>query len=146
MKNDLSLENLFMYVDKDRSKTMTIEEVSRGLASILQSDEIIVLFDSIDDDHNKIITYEELISGCAQIQTSYIVYKMRQAILGGAGVKQVFLSVGLTETEALDVIKFEEVVRLSFDQLSKKEIDNLFRHFDRRGVGQVTMEEFNRGL
>ena len=148
LKNDLSLENLFMFVDKDRSKTVTIEEMSRGLSSVLQSDEIITLFDSIDEDRNKIITYEELISGCAQIQTSYVVYKMRQAILGGTGqgVKQVFQSVGLAETEALDIIKFEEVVRLSFDQLSKKEIDNLFRHFDRRGVGQVTMEELNRGL
>lgn len=148
LKNDLSLENLFMFIDKDRSKTVTIEEMSRGLSSILQSEEIIILFDSIDEDRNKILTYEELISACAQIQTSYVVYKMRQAILGGTGqgVKQVFQSVGLGETDALDIIKFEEVVRLSFDQLSKKEIDNLFRHFDRRGVGQVTMDELNRGL
>ena len=65
MKNDLSLENLFMFIDKDRSKTITIEEMSGGLSSILQSDEIIALFDSIDEDRNKIITYEELISGCA---------------------------------------------------------------------------------
>ncbi len=46
----------------------------------------------------------------------------------------------------MDIIKFEEAVRISFKELSRSEIDALFRHFDRRGVGTITLDEFNGGL
>jgi Ca2+-binding EF-hand superfamily protein len=80
IKQDLSLDHLFAFIDKDKSSTVTIEELSRGLSNILSSDETLQLFMSLDQDNSKTITYEELVSGCSQIHASYILYKIRQAI------------------------------------------------------------------
>ena len=66
VKNDLSVDQLFGFIDKDKSSTITIEEFTRGFSNgILSPDECIQLFMSIDFDQNKVLTYEELVNSCA---------------------------------------------------------------------------------
>jgi hypothetical protein len=38
---------------------------------------------SIDKDGNKNLSYEELVVGCNKIHSSYVLYKLKQAIQGG---------------------------------------------------------------
>lgn len=46
----------------------------------------------------------------------------------------------------MDILEFDEVVKLCFKQLSKIELDTLFMHFDKRGLGTITKDDFQRGL
>ncbi len=83
VKHDLSLEHLFAFIDKDRSQSISIEELTKGLQNILTPDECLALFMSIDKDGNKNLSYEELVIGCNKIHASYILFKLKQAIQGG---------------------------------------------------------------
>jgi len=50
LKNDYSLDQIFAFMDKDLSKTVSIEEITRGLSSVLSADESRALFMAIDLD------------------------------------------------------------------------------------------------
>ena len=60
IKNDISLEHLFAYLDKDRSKSISVAELSRGLKSILSEAEIVKYFQTVDIDQGNTVTFEEL--------------------------------------------------------------------------------------
>ena len=74
IKNDLSLEHLFAFIDKDKSKTITIEEFTRGLQVVLTAEEARALFLNIDNDQNNLLTYEELVTALQQVHTGYVLY------------------------------------------------------------------------
>ena len=61
IKNDLSLETLFRFIDKDKSKSLSIQELTRGLTGILKDEEIRILFIAVDRDNSNSISYDELI-------------------------------------------------------------------------------------
>lgn len=81
IKNDLAVDHLFAFIDKDRSNSVTIEELTRGLCpDIITPDECVALFMSIDQDGNKVLTYEELVLGLSKIHASYCLHKIRMAL------------------------------------------------------------------
>lgn len=51
-------------MDKDKSKGISIGELTKGLSKVLSSDECRVLFDAADKDKSNEVTYEELIGEC----------------------------------------------------------------------------------
>lgn len=61
-------------------------------------------------------------------------------------VEKVFKTVDDNSNGIMDVTEFNEAVSLCYRELSKHEVDVLFKHFDKRGVGTITKEEFNKGL
>lgn len=83
IKNNLSLETLFRFIDKDKSKSLSIEELTRGLTGILSDDEIRYLFIAVDRDNSNSISYEELIQECSKIHCAYVLDKIRTAINSG---------------------------------------------------------------
>lgn len=44
------------------------------------------------------------------------------------------------------MVEFDELVRLNFQQLKKYEVDSLFSHFDKKGLGKISLKEFKEGL
>jgi Ca2+-binding EF-hand superfamily protein len=149
IKNDLSLDHLFTFIDRDRSKTVTIEEFTRGMSGVLSPDEALRLFMTLDSEGNKLLTYEELVSGCAKIHAAYVLHKMRLAIQSGGAnltIDKIFKAIDDNSNNELDVTEFYEAVSLSYKELNKHEVDVLFQHFDKRGMGRITKDEFNRGL
>ena len=83
IKNDLSLEQLFRYIDKDKSKSLTIQELTRGLSNILTDEEIRILFMTVDKDNSNTVSYEELITECSKIHCGYVLQKLKAAIENG---------------------------------------------------------------
>lgn len=39
----------------------------------------------------------------------------------------------------MDVVEFNEVVSSAFQTLQKHEVDILFSHFDKKGLGKITL-------
>jgi hypothetical protein len=52
----------------------------------------------------------------------------------------------MNQDNALDVVEFNEVVSSAFQTLQKHEVDILFSHFDKKGLGKITLAEFKHGL
>jgi Ca2+-binding EF-hand superfamily protein len=48
---------MFAFLDKDKSQSLTIEEVTRGLKSILTDFEIIKLFQAIDNNKSNTLCF-----------------------------------------------------------------------------------------
>ena len=46
----------------------------------------------------------------------------------------------------MDITEFDEAIRMCYKELPKHEIDLLFQHFDKKGIGKITKEEFRLGL
>lgn len=59
--NKLSILDLFKFLDKDKSKGLTIQELTKGMGTILTEDEVRYLFLAVDVDKSGEITQEELI-------------------------------------------------------------------------------------
>jgi Ca2+-binding EF-hand superfamily protein len=107
IKNDLSLEHIFAYLDKDKSQAISIEEVTRGFQSILNDAEILKLFMTIDSDGSKSINYEELVVAFKDVHTNYILHKLKQAItMGNLTPEKVFNAVDVDSSRQLDVVEF----------------------------------------
>ena len=83
IKNDISLEHLFAYLDKDRSKSISVAELSRGLKSILSEAEIVKYFQTVDIDQGNTVTFEELTVSLKEVHLNYILHKLKLAITSG---------------------------------------------------------------
>jgi len=46
----------------------------------------------------------------------------------------------------MDISEFNQVVALCYKELNRHEVDVLFSHFDKRGVGYLNKDEFQKGL
>ena len=71
-----------MFLDKDKSKSLSIEELTRGLTNnkVLTAEEVRDLFVAVDYDKSNSITYDELIRECSKIHCAYIQSKIKSAI------------------------------------------------------------------
>jgi Ca2+-binding EF-hand superfamily protein len=56
-------------------------------------------------------------------------------------VEKVFKTVDDNSNGIMDVTEFNEAVSLCYRELSKHEVDVLFKHFDKRGVGNLSSSE-----
>lgn len=92
------------------------------------------------------LTYEELVNGCSKIYASYVLHKLRQAIQGGASkglsIDKVFATVDDNGNGDMDISEFNQVIALCYKELNRHEVDVLFTHFDKRGVGYLNKVEF----
>ncbi len=141
------MEHLFAFIDRDRSHSVTIAEMTRGLQSVLSDKEVVVIFEWVDQDKNGSLSFEEVVNAFKEVHTGYVLNKLRQAITNGKLTpEKVFATIASDEKESLDVIKFDELVRLNFQQLKKYEVDSLFAHFDKKGLGKINVQEFKNGL
>jgi len=59
---------------------------------------------------------------------------------------KIFKTVDDNNNGQMDIMEFNEVVGLCYKELKKHEVDSLFQHFDKRGLGDITKDEFQRGL
>lgn len=148
IKSDLSLEQLFRYLDKDKSKGITIQELTRGLNSILTDEEVRILFIAVDKDQSNEITYEELITECAKIHCGYVLQKIKGAIESGKSmsIDKVFDTLDSNKNGDMEITEFNEMLHLLYDNVDKFEVDELFKHFDSKGFGKITKEDFKKAL
>jgi Ca2+-binding EF-hand superfamily protein len=88
------------------------------------------------------------VAGCDKIHASYILHKLRNVIGGttGMSIDKVFASVDDNGNGTMDIMEFSDCVSLCFQELKKHEVDTLFKHFDRKGLGRITKDEFKAGL
>ena len=59
---------------------------------------------------------------------------------------KVFATVDENNSNSMEVIEFNEMISACYQELKKHEIDTLFKHFDKKGLGKITKEEFKKGL
>jgi Ca2+-binding EF-hand superfamily protein len=57
-------------------------------------------------------------------------------------IDKIFKTVDDDGKGVMDITEFNEVVTLCYTDLKKHEIDSLFQHFDKNGVGRLTKDEF----
>ena len=61
----MDLETVFAYLDKDKSKGISLSELSQGLKKAgLSPEECKILFIAADKDKSNQVTYSELINEC----------------------------------------------------------------------------------
>ena len=46
----------------------------------------------------------------------------------------------------MGVTEFNQMIRLLYDRVDKYEVDALFKHFDTKGCGKITVDEFKKAL
>ena len=74
---------LFSHLDKDKSKSISIGELTLGLKSCLSDDEARELFIAVDKDKSNSITIDELINECSMIHCAYVLDEIKKAIKDG---------------------------------------------------------------
>ena len=123
IKNSLELNHLFSYLDRDNSKSIGIEEFTRGLSGvnrILSDAECVKVFEHIDIDHSKDLTYKEIIHSLQEIYTGYILHKLRSIIENSGGKltpEAVFAACDDNRDGVIDVTEFNEMVQLQIGDL-----------------------------
>eukprot|EP00347_Sterkiella_histriomuscorum_P001912 403370193 len=147
LQANTGLQELFTFIDKDKSNSLSIGELTTKMKGILNDDESLALFQAVDQDQSNEITRDELISECSKIHCSYVLQKLRNAIeTGKMTYEKVFEAVDDDGNNTMEVHEFNQAVNLLFQNVEKYEIDALFKHFDVQGVGRITKEEFKRAL
>ncbi len=149
IKSEIELSHLFAYLDRDNSKSISIEEFTRGLNTVFSAEEARILFIHIDTDESNTLSYEEIINSLQHIYTGYILYKLRGMIdkSGGAlTAESIFKTADTNEDGLMDVTEFYDLMQLQITGLSKLEVDLLFQHFDKKGRGKINVQEFKNGL
>lgn len=102
---------------------------------------------SIDTNTSNTVCYEELVLAFRDVHTNYILHKLKQAITSGKlTAEKVFNASDSDSNKELDVIEFNEMVSNCFQALKKYEVDALFAHFDKQGLGRISVAEFKAGL
>lgn len=82
-----------------------------------------------------------------EVQVNYILHKLNLAVTSGKLTPaQVFNASDLDQSKTLDVVEFNDMISFAFQKLSKHEVDALFSHFDKKGLGKITLPEFKQGL
>ena len=143
----MSLEQLFAFIDKDKSKQLSMKELTLGLKSVLTDEEIVLLFQAVDRDQSNEISYDELMGACGRIHCGYVMDKVKRAIdRGDLSVDKVFQTVDSDGNGAIDIVEFNEMISLLYDKVGKTEVDELFKHVDKRGTGKVTLEDLKKAL
>lgn len=142
IKSEIELSHLFAYLDRDNSKSISIEEFTRGLNTVLTAEEARILFLHLDTDDSNSITYNEIINNLQHIYTGYILFKLRGMIdkSGGALTPElIFKTADNNDDGSMDVTEFYELMQLQITGLSKVEVDLLFQHFDKKGRGKINL-------
>jgi hypothetical protein len=61
-------------------------------------------------------------------------------------VDSVFATLDDNNNGLMEVTEFNELITMLYEAVDKYEVDALFRHFDTRGMGRITKEEFKKAL
>ncbi len=101
-----------------------------------------------DHDNNKDITQDELITECSKIHCAYVLKKLRSAIENAKGqtVDSVFHTLDNNGDNQMSVTEFNEMISMLYQTVDKYEVDTLFKHFDKKGRGRITLQEFKDAL
>ena len=149
MKHDYSLEVIFKFLDKDKSNDVSIEELTRGLKELLTAEECRILFLAVDKDHSGGISYDEIITECSKINCGYVLSKMKSVLQGSKDMtpEKVFDLYDRDRSNKMEITEFNEMLNYLYEGgINKVEVDSLFKHFDSRGVGYITKEDFKKAL
>lgn len=101
-----------------------------------------------DKDDSKQITVDELISECAKIHTGYVLSKLKAAIENAKGqtIDSIFNTLDDNNNGLMEVSEFNSLINALYETVDKYEVDALFKHFDSRGMGKITKDEFKRAI
>lgn len=147
LQNDTSLQDLFTFMDKDKSDSLTIGELTTKMKNILDDNECLTLFQALDQDNSSTITRDELISECSKIHASYVLQRLKNAIESGkTKIQDIFKAVDSNGNGEMEIHEFNEAIGLLYSNLDKYEVDALFKHFDTQGLGHITVDQFKRAL
>ena len=82
------------------------------------------------------------------IHCGYVLQKLKMAIENAKGqsIEKIFKTLDDNNNNQMEVIEFNQMIRLLYDQVDKYEVDALFKHFDTKGCGRITLEEFKKAL
>ncbi|CDW86689.1 protein fantom [Stylonychia lemnae] len=144
----LDLHTLFKFLDKDKSKTLTIGELTMGMKNYLDDKEALELFMAIDKDNSNSISIDEIINECSMIHCVYVLDQLKKAIQTGVdlSVEKVFETVDNNKNGEMDIFEFNEMITLLHKDVEKFEVDAIFKHFDIKGTGKISKEDFKKAL
>lgn len=46
----------------------------------------------------------------------------------------------------MNIVEFNNLISLIYDDVGKVEVDELFKHFDKKGLGSITKQDFTAAL
>jgi len=131
-KSDLSLQDFFRYADKDKSKGISIVELTKAMVGVLTEEECRILFLAADKDNSGDITPEELIRECSSIHQNYVFEKIRKALEKTKGLdsKSVMDKLKVRSDGTLDIVEFNEIINMLYGHMEKYEVDALLMQAD----------------
>lgn len=146
-KSDLSVEEFFRFLDKNKSAGINIEELSRGTKDLFTEEEARIFFLEVDKDKSGEISYSEIISECSRINCQYVLGKIKRVIEDGKkDPGHVFDTFDSNKSNQMEITEFNELVNYLYANVSKDEIDSLFKHFDLKGQGRISKDDFKKAL
>lgn len=148
MKHDYSIEVIFKFLDKNNSDGVSIQELTAGLKPILTEEESRVFFDAVDADKSGELSYNEIINECSKINCAYALKKINDILKASKEQTpdSVFKLFDSSRNDSIDILEFNDMMNFLYDKINKYEVDCLFRHFDVKGMGHISKEDFKKAL
>ena len=74
--------------------------------------------------------------------------RLKSAIESGKEITidKVFNTLDSNKNGDMEVTEFNEMLHLLYDKVDKVEVDELFKHFDSKGIGKISKEDFAKAL
>lgn len=143
-QSKMGLKTFFTFLDKDRSKDISLQELQTRMAKYLTASEAETLFRAIDIDKSQSITQEEFLQELSLVNCQFILQSLKDRLKEVGGFEKTYdMYVG--GNGRMEANEFAKVID-SGDDLDKLEVDSVFRHFDTASKGYITKEEFVRAF
>ena len=169
-KENLNIEEIFNYFDKDKNNSLDLEEFSQMITSIdstILTKEIDYVFKEFDQDGNQTIELSEFkqalkhernvkrekahtVPPKVQSQDSRaekIVSDLKYIIsVNHINIKKVFKNFDTTKQMSLNIKDFTKLIKVIDESVSQEEINYLFMKFDADNSKSISLEEFEEIL
>lgn len=147
-QKDLSLGAIFLIIDTNVNNEISFNEFRSKLHSMqagLNDDEIKALFSSIDKDNSQKIQYDELIERFSTLNTQQLLKRIAEVIIRGKSSADFIFESNCTDNQKRHMYEptFDKMVRKYIKRVSKGEISQMFRHFDKGGKSYITKRDFS---
>jgi Ca2+-binding EF-hand superfamily protein len=123
-KKNYSLEDFFGVLDKDKSKSLTLEEWTNGTKGYINDEESVALFRAIDVNKSGSLEFPEITQELISIRAAMALDSLEKVFVGGKSdaAAQIF-EFDKDKSGTLDAIEFSNILDSVYRKLPREEFD-----------------------